>query len=552
MESKMNRVVWVVGHKNPDTDSICAAITYANLKNKTEPGTFLPKKAGALNEETKYVLERFGVEEPETIDSVGTQLKDIDFRRTDGVSSHISLKKAWELMKTEDVVTLPIVGINNRLEGIIVNGDIAYSYMDILDNRIMARARTQYRNIIETINGHLVTGNEHAYFVKGRVVVASGSSTSIRKEVEEDDLVILGDVTERQMIALEQNPSCMIVAGVREVEQEVIDKAAEIECILITTEYDSFTVARMVHQSIPIKAFMSKENLVTFELDDYIDDVQEVVSKIRHRDFPVLDQERHYIGMFSRRNLLNMKKKKIILVDHNEKSQAVDGIDEAEIMEIIDHHRIGTLETIQPIFFRNQPLGCSSTIIYQMYQEKGVEIEPTIAGLLLSAILSDTLMFRSPTCTAVDVRAGRELAEIAGVDYKELAMSMFEAGSNFKDRTTEEIFYQDFKTFSAEGMTFGVAQVSAVSEKTLREIQPDLQDYLNQVLVDKNLDMVFVMLTNILEQGSDIIYAGQKAENVMNLVFTGKMDREGVYHLPSVVSRKKQMIPKIIEGIQQL
>ena len=551
MESKLNQIVWVIGHKNPDTDSVCAAITYANLKNKTEPGTYLAKKAGPLNEETRYVLERFGVEEPETVSNVGTQLKDIDFRRTDGVSSHISLKKAWELMKTEDVVTLPIVGINNRLEGVIVNGDIAYSYMDIYDNRIMARARTQYRKIVETINGKLLSGNEHAYFVKGRVVIASGAC-SIRKEIEEDDLVIMGDVKERQLVALDQNPSCMIISGVRTVDQEVIDKAASIECILIATEYDTFTVARMVHQSIPIKAFMSKDKLVTFELDDYIDDVQEVVSKIRHRDFPVLDEERHYIGMFSRRNLLNMKKKKVILVDHNEKSQAVDGILEAEILEIIDHHRIGSLETIQPIFFRNQPLGCSSTIIYQMYQEKGVEIEPQIAGLLLSAILSDTLMFRSPTCTAVDVKAGKELAELLGIDYKELAMSMFEAGSNFKDRTTEEIFYQDFKTFASEGMTFGVAQVSAVSEKTLHSIQPDLQNYINQVLVDKNLDMVFVMLTNILDQSSDVIYGGSKAEMVMNLSFPGKKEKDAVFYLPGVVSRKKQMIPNIIEGIQQI
>ncbi len=551
MENKNNQVVWVIGHRNPDTDSICAAITYANLKNQIEPGNFIPKKAGSLSEETKYVLERFGVEEPETVLNVGTQLKDIDFRRTDGVSSHISLKKAWELMKTEDVVTLPIVGVNNRLEGLIVNGDIAYSYMDIYDNQIMSRARTQYRNIIETINGHLLTGNEHAYFVKGRVVIASGAC-SIRKEIAEDDLVILGDVKERQLVALEQNPSCMIVSGVRTVDQEVIDRAAAIECILIATEYDTFTVARMVHQSIPIKAFMSKEKLVAFDIDDYIDDVQEVVSKIRHRDFPVLDQERHYIGMFSRRNLLNTKKKKVILVDHNEKSQAVEGIDEAEILEIIDHHRIGSLETIQPIFFRNQPLGCSSTIIYQMYQEKGVEVTPKIAGLLLSAILSDTLMFKSPTCTAVDVRVGKELAEIAEVDYKELAMSMFEAGSNFKDRTIEEIFYQDFKTFAAESMTFGVSQVSAVSENQLKKIRDELQDYLNQVMVDKNLDMVFVMLTNILDQRSEVIFAGQKAENVMRMAFPGKEEREGLYGLAGVVSRKKQMIPKIIEGIQQL
>ena len=424
MNNKNNKPIWVIGHKNPDTDSICAAISYANLKNSLNDGnTYIPKKAGSLNEETKYVLERFKVQVPETVNTVAAQVKDIEFRRTKGISSHYSMKKAWELMRTEDVVTLPIVNDGGRLEGLIVNGDIAYSYMDVYDNSILGRARTQYKNIIETLNGTLLTGNDHAYFVKGKVVVASGNREAIRQEIEQDDLVILGNVKERQLIALEQNPSCLIVTGVTELDYEVVDKAKSIDCVLITTEYDSFTTARLIHQSMPIKFFMTKKNLVTFELEDPIYEVSETMSKIRHRDFPVLDEQRKYVGMFSRRNLINMAKKNIILVDHNEKSQAVDGIEDAEILEIIDHHRLGSLETIQPIFFRNQPLGCSSTIIYQMYLEKEVTITKQMAGLMLSAILSDTLMFRSPTCTAVDEAAAKELARIAEVDYEELAVS---------------------------------------------------------------------------------------------------------------------------------
>ena len=553
MNNKNNKPIWVIGHKNPDTDSICAAISYANLKNSLNDGnTYIPKKAGSLNEETKYVLERFKVQVPETVNTVAAQVKDIEFRRTKGISSHYSMKKAWELMRTEDVVTLPIVNDGGRLEGLIVNGDIAYSYMDVYDNSILGRARTQYKNIIETLNGTLLTGNDHAYFVKGKVVVASGNREAIRQEIEQDDLVILGNVKERQLIALEQNPSCLIVTGVTELDYEVVDKAKSIDCVLITTEYDSFTTARLIHQSMPIKFFMTKKNLVTFELEDPIYEVSETMSKIRHRDFPVLDEQRKYVGMFSRRNLINMAKKNIILVDHNEKSQAVDGIEDAEILEIIDHHRLGSLETIQPIFFRNQPLGCSSTIIYQMYLEKEVTITKQMAGLMLSAILSDTLMFRSPTCTAVDEAAAKELARIAEVDYEELAVSMFEAGSNFKDRTTEEIFYQDFKIFNADDVSFGVAQVSAVSTNQLSAIKPLLQDYLEKVIVDKSLDMVYVLLTNILEQGSVLLYAGPKAEAIAVSAFGEDTLREGYLALYGVVSRKKQVIPKLMEAISKL
>ena len=545
-------MVWIIGHKNPDTDSICAAIAYAELKNKTEDDEFIPRKAGELNSETRYVLERFGVPEPKTVKQVGTQIKDLDFHKTEGVSGHISLKKAWALMKSEDSVTLPVVDDNGKLEGVIVNGDIAYSYIDILDNTILGRARTQYKNIIETLNGKLLTGNEHGYFVKGKVVVASGNRQAIRDEIEDDDLVVLGNVFERMEIALGQNPSCMIVTGVKDLPQEIIDGAKAIDCVLITTEYDSFTTARLIHQSMPIKYFMTKENIVSFDLDDYLDDVKSRMSKVRHRDFPILDDQRHYVGLFSRRLLINPRKKKVILVDHNEKSQAVDGIDQAEILEIVDHHRLGSLETIQPIMFRNQPLGCCSTIIYLMYKEKGVPVEPKIAGLLLSAILSDTLMFRSPTCTPKDEEVAKELAEIAGVDYEELAISMFEAGSNFNGKTTEEIVYTDFKTFNSEGRSFGVSQVSAISVNQLRSILPDIKAYLPTMQKEKGVDMVFVMLTSILEQGSEVLFNGNEAERVLSLGFGKEKMKDELFDLPGVVSRKKQMVPNIIEGIQQL
>lgn len=541
---------WVIGHRNPDTDSICAAIAYAELKNKTEDGVFVPKRAGHINEETKYVLDFFGVKEPELVKDVGAQIKDIAYRRTIGVSSHISIKRAWELMKQLDVVSLPVTRGDGGLEGMIVTGDIAKSYMDVLDNRILATARTQYKNIIETINGTLITGNDHGYFVRGKVVVAATTPDMMEQYIEDDDLVILGDRYESQFCALEMNASCVIVCSDARITKTIIQLAQEKDCVLISTPYDTFTVARLIHQSMPIKYIMKKDNLITFDLEDYVDDVRETMSKVRHRDFPVLDEEGKYAGMISRRNLLSMQKKRVILVDHNEKSQAVEGIDGAEILEIIDHHRLGSLETISPVFFRNQPLGCTSTIIYQMYQEKGVAVEPKIAGLLLAAILSDTLMFRSPTCTETDRSAAEALSQIAGVDIAALAHNMFEAGSDFKTKTTEELFYQDFKTFHTEELDFGVAQLSAMSDVELHQVKEKLLPYLEQAKGAQKLDAVFVMLTDILDETSEILFAGERARELLTGCF-GEADEQGEFHLKGVVSRKKQLIPALIAGLQQ-
>lgn len=551
MEQSEKKKVWVIGHKNPDTDSICAAIAYAALKNETEPDMiFEAKRAGHINEETKYVLEHFGVEEPEYVADVGAQIKDIAYRKTAGVSSHISIKRAWEMMKTLDVVSLPITRKDNTLEGLIVTGDIAKSYMDVLDNRILATARTQFKNIVETLNGTVITGNAHGYFVRGKVVVAAASPDAMEEYIEDDDLVILGDRYESQFCALEMNASCIIVCSDAKVTRTITQLAEEKDCMIITTPYDTFTAARLINQSMPIKYIMKKEHLITFELDDYVDEVKEVMSKVRHRDFPVLTEDGHYAGMISRRNLLSMQKKQVILVDHNEKSQAVDGIEGAEILEIIDHHRLGSLETMSPVYFRNQPLGCTSTIIYQMYQEKGVEVSGQIAGLLLAAILSDTLMFRSPTCTQTDRIVAEKLAEITGEQIEELARAMFEAGSDFKNKTAQEIFYQDFKIFHVDDVNFGVAQLSSMSKSELRQVRKKLIPYLDTALGEQGQDMIFVMLTDILDETSEIIYSGKDADELLEQCF-GAKDAKGRYVLPGVVSRKKQLIPTLIGGIQQ-
>ncbi len=547
----MPNTVYIIGHKNPDTDSVCAAIGYAYLKNAlSSDATYEPKKAGALNAETRYVLERFGVEEPETVTDVGAQLTDIEYRKLEGVDGHISLKKAWEIMLEKNVATLPVVGKTGKLEGVIVNGDIAYSYMDVYDNSILSRARTQYSNIISTLNATLVTGNPHAYFVKGSVVIASSNREDLKEDINMDDLAIVGNITARQLICIEAGCSCLVVCGAASVEPEVAEAAEANQCVLMTTEYDTFTVARLIHQSMPIRQFMKTDDIISFEPDDYVDDVRDTMRNVRHRDFPILDENRHYVGMVSRRLLLNMQKKRVILVDHNEKSQAVDGIDQADVLEIIDHHRLGSLETVSPILFRNQPLGSTATIVSLMFEERGIEIPKHIAGVLCSAILSDTLMFRSPTCTPTDEKRAKELAAIAGVDVVELATSMFEAGSDFKDRTPDQIFHQDYKIFSSGEIQFGVAQVSSISKSQLNTIKDGIKTYMSTVLKNDNLDAVFVMLTDILNQTTELLFVGDSADKIIADAFRMPVASDS-YILEGVVSRKKQLIPPIMESLQE-
>ena len=550
MSINEKKKVWVVGHKNPDTDSICAAIAYANLKNQADGNRYEAKRAGELNEETKYVLDTFGVKSPGLITDVGAQVKDIEIRKTPGVSGKISLKRAWEMMKEQNVVTLPVTDKENNLEGLIITGDIATSYMDVYDNSILSRAKTQYQNIVDTLDGTMLCGNEHAYFMKGKVVVGSANPETMEQFLEDDDLVIMGNRYDAQICALESNASCIVIAGSPQVPKTIVKMAEEKHCVLITTDYDTYTAARLINQSMPIKFFMRREQLVTFETEEYIDEVREIMSKEKHRDFPVLDEDGKYIGMISRRNLLNMKKKQLILVDHNEKTQAVDGIGGADILEIIDHHRIGSLETMSPVFFRNQPLGCTATIIYQMYREQNVEINKNIAGLLCSAILSDTLMYRSPTCTLLDKAVAEELAGIAGINTEGHAKAMFQAGSDFGSKTPEEIFYQDFKLFNSGKTSYGVGQISSLNADELVELKERLLPFLKKPHEEHGVDMIFFMLTNILTESTSLLCEGEGAEELIRTAFhmeeAGADDEANVVELPGVVSRKKQLIPSIM------
>ena len=550
MEKDNTRPVYIIGHKNPDTDSICSALAYAYLKNTLEGGGYIAARAGQLNQETQYVLNYFQAEAPVYVADVMTQVKDIEIRKTEGVQGNLSLKQAWNLMRRIGAVTLPITK-DQKIEGLITIGDIATSYMDVLDSKILAQANTQYRNIIDTLEGTILVGSAEDYYNKGKVLIAAANPDLMEDYIEEGDLVILGNRYESQLCAIEMRAGCIIVCEGAKVSMTIKKLAQEHHCVVISTPHDTFTAARLINQSMPIRYFMKSENLTIFNVNEKTDDIKEIMGQKRYRDFPIVDKDDNYIGMISRRNLLNLKRKQVIMVDHNEESQAVDGIDHAEILEIIDHHRLGTLETMSPVFFRNQPLGCTATIMYQMYQERGVEIPKKIAGLLCSAIISDTLMFRSPTCTAIDKSAAEHLAQIAGVDIEDLAIDMFSAGSNLGSRTAEEIFYQDFKRFDVGNVEFGVGQINSMNAVELEEIREKLIPYLPVAHRESGLNMIFFMLTNIIKESTELLCYGPNSDTLVKEAFQLPDDGDS-YELKGLVSRKKQLIPSLAGMIQQM
>ena len=558
MEQELKRKTMVIGHRNPDTDSICSAICYANLKRALTGDEYVPARAGHVNGETQFVLNYLGLEEPKLVEDVRTQVKDIEIRKTKGVADNISLKKAWKIMQENNVVTIPSVREDGTLEGLITVGDITKTYMNIYDSSILSKANTQYSNIIETLEAELIIGSAEAYFDQGKVLIAAANPDLMEFYIEPHDLVILGNRYESQLCAIEMGADCIIVCEGAAVSMTIKKIAQERGCTIIATTYDTYTAARLINQSMPISYFMTREHLITFNSDDYIDEIREVMASKRHRDFPILDKDGYYLGMISRRNLLGAKGKQVILVDHNEKNQAVAGIENAEILEIIDHHRLGTIQTMSPVFFRNQPLGCTATIIYQMYQEAGIKVEPKIAGLLCSAIVSDTLLFRSPTCTPVDEMAARALADIAGIDIEKYAMEMFSAGSNLKDKSDEEIFYQDFKRFTSGKVTIGVGQITSLNGDELDRLKGRMEAFMEKALENNGLDMIFFMLTNILTETTDLVCEGQGALQLAGKAFHKDIElleeeglKEPVLCLPGVVSRKKQLIPELMLAEQE-
>ena len=535
----------VIGHKNPDTDSICSAICYAELKRRVTGESYLACRAGEINNETQFVLDRFSAKQPKLITSLEPKLRHVYFRRIKGIDGDFSLRQAWEHMKNQSIRSVPILTPSNKVEGIVTIGDEAQFYMEDQDACALSKSAATYRNIALTLQGEILVGDGNERFSKGKVSVASGSPEMMGTHIKENDLVILGNRVEAQLCAIDLKVSCIVISLGAEVSPHVLRSAEEEGCTVIVSPLDSYTIAKLINQAVPVRHIMKTEGIISFSDDDLVSDVKEAVAKVKIRYFPVVDRDGSYLGMVSQRNLLTVGRQKVILVDHNEKGQAADGIRSAEVIEIIDHHRIDSVETMNPIYFRNQPLGCTSTIIAQMYREQGVDITPQIAGLLCSAIISDTLMFRSPTCTA------RELAEIAGINIEEHATEMFNAGSCLSNKTADEIFHIDCKSFKANHYTFTVSQVTSVSGEELAKVRSRMLPFIREYVKQAEVDMLLMMLTNIIEESTELLFVGKNAKDIVSNAFSAECSDESVI-LKGVVSRKKQIIAPVVSAIEAM
>ncbi|WOC32747.1 MULTISPECIES: putative manganese-dependent inorganic diphosphatase [Caproicibacterium] len=545
----MQRKVNVIGHRHPDTDSVCSAIAYTYLKNQLG-GNCEARRAGQLNRETEFVLQYFGAQPPRLCTDVRPQVKDIDIRRQPGVDGDMSLKAAWELMRSVEIDTLCVTSEQKELLGVITIKDIATANMDLLDTAVLAKARTPYRNVLSALNGKLLTGSDSGVIDKGRIYIGAASSDAMEAYVHAGDIVILSNRIESQLYAVECGAGCIIICGGVTVPQTILTRAQEKGCRVITTPYLLYDVAKLLSQAAPIRHYMKTEHILKFNLNTPVEEAQKVMASVRLRYFPILDEEGLYCGVISRRNLLNVHRKRVILVDHNEKTQAVDGLDEAEILEIIDHHRLNAVETVNPIYFRNVPMGCTCTIVYQMFLENQVEIPKRIAGLLLSAILSDTLMFRSPTCTPADEAAAAALSKTAQVDIPAYAQQMFEAGGDLTGKTPEEVFLSDFKIFSSGEVRFGVGQSIYMTEKSRAAAKKLIGPYLQRVSVQQGLPLIFYMFTDVPNEFTDLMFAGTDAGEIVASAFHVQPEGQTAV-LPGVMSRKKQLIPPLMAAVQE-
>jgi len=539
----MKNAIYITGHRSPDTDSICAAIAYAEFKNKVGNIPAIPMRLGDISRETQFVLDHFGVETPQFLETVKVQVSDLNIDNVSPISPEISLQMAWTIMKKNNLKTLPVIDEDDRLIGVVSLSDLTSSYMDAWDNSILAKSSTKIENILDTLSASAVYLNPSTTTFDGKIVVSAMKPESAREIFEEGDVIICGDREDSQEAIIDCNSALMVVSGNHAVSEKIIEKATKAGCSIITTPYDSFTASRLITQSVPISYVMAKDKIISFDTEDFVDEIKEVMLETRYRSYPVVDKDNKVVGSISRYHLISQNKKKVILLDHNEKGQSVHGIEDAEVVEIIDHHRVAAVETGNPIYFRNEPVGSTSTIIASIFFENGIRPSKKIAGILCGAIISDTLLFKSPTSTNVDKIMLKRLSEIAGIDPDKFAKDMFKAGTSLSGRTADEIFHQDFKVFTLNNLKVGISQVGTMDFEGFAPMKPEMLTLMEKKAAENNYDILLLLLTDIIKGGSEVLVAGEEKE-VIARAFNCKLIDNCAY-LPGILSRKKQVIPPI-------
>lgn len=550
MSVKHPRKVNIIGHLHPDTDSICSAIALANLKNTIGPAVYEPRRAGSINRETAFVLRHFNVDAPRLITSVRPQIKDIDYQPVQGINENMSLFSAWIKMREENQDTLCICTPEKKLQGIIALKDIANANLEIFDKSMLSQAHTPLANVAEVLSAEQIAGDPDRIISKGKILV--GTSLELLDEtIKPNDILLVTNNEEVQRFSLMRGASVLIICCDAKPSKEICELAQEKGADILLTPYDTYAATKLVSMSIPVRAIMLTKHIITFTLNTQVEEVRKTMAETRHRFFPILDEDGLLAGVISSATLFDINRKHVILVDHNEISQAVDGLSHAIILEIIDHHRLGNIETTTPVAFRNQPVGCTCTIVKQMYDEHNIEPTPQMAGIMLSAILSDTLAFRSPTCTEADKIAAEALAGVAGVNLETYADQMFEAGADIAGRTAEDVFKSDFKVFSRGSVHFGVGQLSFMTEKTRHAAEDLLGPYLSRAAAEHNLPHIFFLFTDVKTSSSDILFAGHGAGAIVEDAF-GVTTHDNMAVLPGIVSRKKQVIPQMMQAFERL
>lgn len=544
----MKDIIYVTGHKNPDSDSICAAYSYAEFKNLTGDTKAVPVRLGNVSQETQFVLDYFGAKAPELLKTVRLMVEDLNFDKINPVLPTLSLKSAWNVMKENNMKTLPVADENNHLLGVLSVSNLTSCYMDMWDNTILSKSNTTLENILDTLSATACYINENLKTFPGKIVVSAMDPKSMVDHINAGDIAIVGDREEAQVALIDKKVSLMIVTGSHTPCENIITLARENGVTVIVTPHDSFTTSRLIVQSVPVEYVMAKENIVSFTNNDLVDDIKDAMAQTRFRSYPVIDENDRVLGMVARYHLISKHKKKVIQVDHNERGQSVDGLEDAEVLEIIDHHRVADIQTSNPIFFRNEPIGSTSTIVAKCFFERGLTPSKTAAGLLCSAIISDTLLFRSPTCTPQDEEICRRLAEIAGISsVEDYAKEMFKAGTSLKGKTVEQIFNQDYKPFSIEDIKVGIAQVNTMDIDGFMPLKEEMLAYMNEKAKESSLDMVMLLLTDIITEGSQVLVVGEKsdiAEKAFNATLV-----DNTAFLPGVLSRKKQVVPPVTNVI---
>ena len=540
----MSDLVYVSGHRNPDTDSICSAIAYSYLLNATNKYNAIPVRLGEINRETEYVLKRFGVEHPVLLKTVKQKVEDLNYDKVTVFSKDLTLKTAWFLLKQQNLKSAPILDEHGQLLGLLSTSNIIEGYMDQWDSEVLKKAKTPVENVIDTLEANVIYLNESLKVVEGDIHIAAMSGSEAKKRIHENDVVIVGgDRSDDLEELISVKPSLIVLTGSLTADENVVKKCEEQGISIISTPFNTYQTSQQIVQAIPVEYVMIKGDIKTFSTDDTLDYMKEVMSETRYRGYPVIDLNNRCVGSISRFALLKGLRKKVILVDHNERGQSIPGIEEADILEIVDHHRVADIQTVGPLMFRGEPLGSTATIVTKMFDELDVEMPSHIAGLLLGAVVSDTLLFKSPTCTPVDTKIAKKLAKIAGVDIQEFAMEMFKAGTSLVGKTVDEIFNQDFKKFSFDNLQVGVAQVNSMDIEGFLPYKKDMLDYMNKFAEDNNLEFTLLLLTDIINANSEIFVGGPRPELVEKAFNVQLTDCQGT--LVGVISRKKQVVPAI-------